>query len=205
MNTLLCVDENLFGTIPYLEYSGHLVLRIKRGTGDNSIHEQLDNHANGYPEDIKVAFFTRDKDFLKYQDRSYYLYLITLPASATQMEQARLIELALEKDFPGRDNPQFEVNIRHVFRQMDGNHVVEIESAIVVHPNEGHHGNDNTDRARTPGVGTLAEAGTEHRSSSRPPGPRGAAPGNRPAGDTSRALIESATDETTGGPDTKLR
>ena len=205
MYTLIAVDENLFGTIPFLEYTGHQVIRAARGSKDDFVHHLLEAAALDYLPDGKVAFFTRDKDFLKYQDRSYYLYLITLPASATQMEQARLIELALEKDFPGRDNPQFEVNIRHVFRQMDGNHVVEIESAIVVHPNEGHHGNDNTDRARTPGVGTLADAGTEHRSSSRPPGPRGAAPGNRPAGDTSRALIESATDETTGGPDTKLR
>lgn len=131
MDTLIAVDENLFGTIRYLEYSGYSVLRIGRGTGDKAIHEQLENHAHSH--DLKVAFFTRDKDFLKYLDRTYYLYLITLPPTATQMEQARLIELTLEKDFPNRNDPQFEVNIRHVFRQMDGNHVVEIESAIAVH------------------------------------------------------------------------
>ena len=134
METLIAVDENLFGTIRYLEYSGYSVLRIKRGEGDKAIHEQLENHAHTH--DIKVAFFTRDKDFLKYLNRAYHLYLITLPPSATQMEQARLIELVLEKDLPNRGDLQFEVNIRHVFRQMDGNHVVEIESAIVVHPKE---------------------------------------------------------------------
>lgn len=161
MDTMIAVDENLFGTIRYLEYSGYPVLRITRGTGDNSIHDKLENHANN--KEIKVAFFTRDKDFLKYQDRSYYLYLITLPPTATQMEQARLIELAVARDFPGRNDPQFEVNIKHVFRQMDGNHVVEIESAIVVHPEmEGNNGNTDTVREGTSGAGAIADTGTEH-------------------------------------------
>ena len=38
MKTILAIDENLFGTIRFLEYSGHQVLRTVRGDEDDSIH-----------------------------------------------------------------------------------------------------------------------------------------------------------------------
>ena len=126
---VVAVDENMAGAIPFLEYIGHNVLRPERGQGDVSIHRFL-NDLN-QSESRQIVFFSRDRDFTKYHNRTYFLYFLNLPQTPTtsQMELARLVEMILETDLPKRDDPQFEIAIRHVFKQMDGNHVVEIESA----------------------------------------------------------------------------
>jgi hypothetical protein len=140
MKTTVAVDENLFGTIPFLEYIGLEILRPKRGAGDQSIHDQLTLLADNGSD--KVVFFTRDKDFLKYPARTYYLYMMTMKPDTSQMDLARIIELMLNRDLPGRNDPQFEVRLRQVARvrpkpgmwELRKHQMVEVVAALAPNP-----------------------------------------------------------------------
>jgi len=76
---ILAVDENMTGTIPFLEYVGHNVLRPERGEDDDSIHDALNGIADEEHNPRRVVFFTQDRGFAKRENRKYYLYLMQMP------------------------------------------------------------------------------------------------------------------------------
>lgn len=98
-DVVICVDENIKEVRHHLKDLGYPVFWLPSGTEDPKIHEHLCTQQTENPR--RLVLITRDRDFRRWADRPYFLYIIDVPSLVLSgFELTMAVHNVLEQHLP---------------------------------------------------------------------------------------------------------